>query len=89
MGAFNTCAAEDGDPFGCIEQDGSRLLTIIGGAHNLGTNRIGPDGRCGLLLFRKISPGITTTAAPLRSIAVRMAISSTRGSCSGSLTSSL
>jgi hypothetical protein len=34
MGAFNTCAAEDGDPFGCIEQDGSRLLTIIGGAHH-------------------------------------------------------
>ena len=33
-------------------------------------------------------PGITTTPTPPRAIAVRIAISSTRGICSGSPTSS-
>jgi hypothetical protein len=34
MGTFNTCTAEDGDSFGCIEQVGSSLQTIIGRAHH-------------------------------------------------------
>ena len=72
--ALRTCApAISASSVGRLTDDVRRIML----------GRVTPAARC-----RKISPGMTITATPLRSRACRIAISRIRGSCSGTLTSS-
>ena len=74
LASFSTCAAAASD---------SSSGRTTGEVARIGTGS-GPAGASA----RNTSPGTTTTATPPRASAARMAISSTRGSCSGTLTSS-
>ena len=65
---------------------GRQRLLVRADDRRGGPDRIG-SGPAGASA-RNTSPGTTTTATPPRASAARMAISSTRGSCSGTLTSS-
>ena len=71
---FSTCAAAASD---------SSSGRTIGEMARIATGS-GPAGASA----RNTSPGTTTTATPPRASAARMAISSTRGSWSGTLTNS-
>ena len=74
LASFSTCAAAASD--------------CSSGRTTGRAARIGTGSWCDGASARNTSPGTTTTATPPRASAARMAISSTRGSCSGTLTSS-
>ena len=77
-------SAEDGDFLSGVEDvSGFAEFLVVGADDGFGY----PDGRLAVnssgALCRATSPGMTRTATPERLMAVRMAMSRTRGICSG------